>query len=142
MNRGWTLDRPHLGCGSWLLALVFVLGCAAQAAEQLDVLLEDELLAYAELDEERGMWWSAPLSGTPWIPLGRRGTVVIHHGLGEVPVSVEVYLSFVDDDSQLEKPRSFFLVSGDVANIVRATEDELEIRNNTQGQFYIRVLLR
>ena len=143
--------RGQPGMGGFLFPMLWlVAGCTAQAAEHLEVAGDSPLLALATLDEARGQWSSAPFSGGPWIPMGRNGTVTIHHGLGRAPLSVQVYLSFTEDDrifrqegqEEIEEPRRFFPAAGDVANVLKASDELVVLRNNTRGEFFVRILLQ
>lgn len=124
------------------LFCIVALGCSARAAERREVRVGDPLLADAEYDEDRGLWSSAPLSGGRWIPIGASGTVVVEHDLGHQPLGVQVYLSFTADDSDADTPRRFMPAAGNQAQVVRATDEVVEIFNNSAGEFYLRLLLQ
>ena len=87
-------------------------------------------------------WQSAPWQNAPWTSLPGETRVRMEHGLGRVPDSVEVYLSFEKDDSDREGTRNSFLAAGDLARIYEVTDSTITIRNATEQAFCLRVVLQ
>lgn len=120
---------------------VALTGCTAEAAELREVPSDDPLLSEATTDD-LGAWTSAPTTRAAWIPYVGRGSVQVAHGLGRVPTSVEAYLSGDSDDSDAERPRSSFLGAGNIVTITDVDADTVTLKNNTPGDFYLRLVVR
>ena len=125
-----------------LLALLSLLPLAAacgDASAQDPIVLDS---ACAEGDTGDGgvtAWESAGWPPDPrceWLPFDGRTTVELNHGLGRAPRSVEAYLSF-DPDGSLST-----LASGDVARIVAVDDAAVLLRNATNQDFFLKVVLR
>lgn len=86
-------------------------------------------------------WQSAPWQNAEWTGLPGKTKVRLEHSLGRVPDSVEVYLSFEKDDSDREGTRSSFPAAGDMARIIEVTDSTVTIKNNTDQEFCLRVVL-
>jgi hypothetical protein len=87
-------------------------------------------------------WQSAPWQNARWTSLPGQTRVRMEHGLGRVPDSVEIYLSFEKDDSDREGTRSSFLAAGDLARISEVTDSTITIKNHTEQPFCLRVVLQ
>jgi hypothetical protein len=95
-------------------------------------------LAMASIDPETGSWESAPWTPgtTGWIPYPPRGQIQLEHGLGRIPRTVLVYLSF---DRTGAMPG---LAAGDLARVVDADESTITLWNDTNGSFFARVVVQ
>ncbi len=93
-------------------------------------------LAMASIDPESGSWESAPWSPGEmgWIPYPPRGQIQLEHGLGRVPRTVLVYLSFERTGT------SPGLAAGDLARLVDADETTVTVWNATNGTYFARVV--
>ncbi len=89
-----------------------------------------------------GKWQSAPWQNARWTSLPGETRVRMAHGLGRVPDSVEIYLSFEKDDSDREGTRSSFLAAGDLARISEVTDSTITIKNATEQAFCLRIVLQ
>lgn len=95
-------------------------------------------LSMAGVDPESGSWQSAPWDpGTVgWIPYPPRAQIQLEHGLGRVPPLVVVYLSFERSGA------SPALAAGDLARVVDVDASTVTIWNDTNGSYFVRVVLR
>ncbi|QQR88890.1 MAG: hypothetical protein IPJ88_11725 [Myxococcales bacterium] len=115
--------------------LCFLAGCTAKAAETKTVMLSD---LPTESLSASGVWQSGAWTGSdaePWIQYNGRVLLRLEHRLGRVPSAILVYLSFSSDG------RSAALSAGDMAHIISADEQFVEISNQTNSDFYARVVL-
>lgn len=98
---------------------------------------DSPFLAMASVDPESGSWESAPWSPGEmgWIPYPPRGQIQVAHGLGRVPRTVLVYLSF---DAAGTSPG---LAAGDLARLVAADATNVTVWNDTNGSFFARVVV-
>ncbi len=117
-----------------LLALVLLVGCGNAHADERVELSETDLPG-ASLDA-RGVWESVPLSGTAWNSYPGRATLVFPHQLGRVPRIVQVFLAFD------ESGRGAGLAAGDLARVMAATDQAIEIKNDTDGDYFVRVVVQ
>lgn len=133
-------DRRHPG---FLIALVFALsaiGCDGSPPISAEIASNDPRLADASLAAESRSWESAPLfdgmrEDYAWIAYGGKAELTIHHGLGRRPQGVLVYISF---DSQ---GRAAALAAGDLALVDAVTAESVKIRNGTNGNYYLRLVV-
>lgn len=103
---------------------------------------DDELLAgqatepeAPAMDEPIRSWSSTPWNGQPWIPYPGRAVLDIDHPLDRVPHGVLVYVSFTEDGLNPG------LAAGDLAQVREMTADRVVIWNNTNGAYFVRVVL-
>ena len=121
----------------WALLTALCLGCGSDTAgdELINVALSE--LPCAELDG--GLWESAPLppaTGTCiWLSFEGTTTYEIEHGLGTIPRVVLGYLAFEESgvSSTIGAGDSFLIRDGD--------EQMITLRNGSQQDFYLRLVL-
>jgi hypothetical protein len=96
-------------------------------------------LAMASVDPETGSWQSAPWADeagmVQWLPYPPRGQIQVEHGLGRVPTSVFVYLSFMRSGATPA------LAAGDLARVVDVDASTVTVWNDTNGSFFARVVV-
>lgn len=124
------------------LAMPLLLGCTALAgceAHADEHRLVDTLLC-AETDAVTGVWQSAPWppaeGDCAWLPYEGRLTLEVRHGLGRVPKAVLVYLAFDPSGG------GGALSAGDTAHVQAVTADTVTIRNDTEGDYFVRIVLQ
>ena len=81
-------------------------------------------------------WGDAAAPGCEWHAFSARSTLTVEHPLGDPPAIVLVYVSF--DASG----RGATLASGDIALIDTVNDFEVTVRNNTNENFFARVVLQ
>jgi hypothetical protein len=81
-------------------------------------------------------WQSVGWLGDLWLRYPGRSTIVMEHALGRMPTSVLVYLSFDEDGA------GSALTAGDTARVVSVDDRFVTIRNDTDADFFIRIVLR
>lgn len=81
------------------------------------------------------LWQSSDWSGDPWLSYPARATVTLPHTLGRLPAVVTVYISFEPSGE------GSALAAGDLARIVEVTNATLTITNDTNTDYYFRVVL-
>lgn len=127
-----------LTAGSAVAVIAFLPACGRPGAGGLVVFAAgDPLLAMASIDPESGSWESAPWvpGEMGWIPYPGRGQIQVEHGLGRVPRTVLVYLSF---DRTGASPG---LAAGDLARLIDADETTVTVWNDTNGSYFARVVV-
>ena len=127
------------------LAVVFlaVTGCDDPEPGEVDTIpIDDERLAMQVVDRdattgEVRSWASAPLDAADdrWLAYPGRVRLQIEHGLGRAPNGVQVYLSFTEDG------RLPALAAGDLARIEVANEEHVIVWNDTNGNYFARVVV-
>lgn len=117
-----------------LAAVVLGAGCTARADEFRHVVLTDPALAARSTNAE-GVWESAPWTGATWMPYQGHLTLQVDHDLGRRPSAVLVYLAFDAAGT------GSALSAGDLARVVDVTADHVTIRNDTAGDYYVRLVL-
>ena len=125
-----TMLRPSLP----LLLLSLAAACG-DASAQDPVVLSSECAdgTPGEVWESAG-WPPAPRCD--WLPFTGRTTVELPHALGRTPRSVEVYLAF-EPDGRMAAP-----AAGDLARVVGVTDTGVQLRNETNEDFFLKVVLR
>lgn len=123
-----------------LLSLVPLAAACGDASAQDPVVL-DSGCAETETftDGSVSAWESAgwpPDIRCDWLPFDARTTVEIPHDLGRAPRSVEIYISF-EADGSMSTP-----ASGDAARIVAVDDVSAQLRNATNQDFFLKVVLR
>lgn len=125
-------------CG---LAAVAGSGCVGANADERRVIgLAD--LPGQRLDETRCVWQSAPWTGTDWLSYPGRVTLDIEHDAGACgsagaePADVTVYLSF-DRAGRFASQGA-----GDPVVVESMTASRVVLRNNTNQDYFIRVVVR
>lgn len=117
---------------------VSLAGCdGANADERRVIALAD--LPGQRLDEERCVWQSVPWSGTEWLSYPGRVTLDMEHPLGICggePADVTVYLSF---DRQ---GRFAAQGAGDPVVVESVSASRVVLRNNTNQDYFVRVVVR
>ena len=115
-----------------LAVVAFTAGCTADAEERRHVTL-------AELPgagrNAGGVWESAPWTGTSWVSYTGHLTLQVDHGLGDRPNAVLTYLAF--DPSGAGSG----LAAGDLARVIDVTDTSVTIRNDTDGDYFVRLVL-
>ncbi|MBW2461463.1 MAG: hypothetical protein JRH11_07440 [Deltaproteobacteria bacterium] len=81
-------------------------------------------------------WQSVGWLGDPWLRYSGQATLIMEHELGREPSSVLVYLSFEEDGSGAA------LTAGDTARIVSVDDSFVTIRNDTNADFFLRLVIR
>ena len=117
------------------LLLLAPAGCTDAGAQERIELGPGDLPPSAGVVATGDTWQSVAWSGDPWHSFRGETTLVISHSLGRAPTSVLVYLAF---DENGGGPG---LATGDMARIVEATADRVTIRNDTEADFFCRVVL-
>lgn len=83
----------------------------------------------------------------PLLPFHGGQTYDLVHGLGVTPTSVQGYVSFAEqltedgDPLDLDRPNNIAETAGNQLVIERWDEEVVRVRNDTCGQFYLRVVL-
>ena len=111
------------------------MGCDTSLVPQtLEVSLADHppSAGVTEADE----WQSVNWLGDLWLRYPGRSTIVMEHALEREPSTVLVYLSFDEDGA------GSALTAGDTARIVSVDERFVTIRNDTDADFFMRVVVR
>ncbi len=128
--------RARRPLGAALVAVALsVLGCETNLTPQtLEVGLADHPPSAGMTDGDE--WQSVDWLGDPWLRYPGRATLIMEHELGRMPSSVLVYLSFEPDGA------SAALTAGDTARIVSVDERFVTIANDTDADFFIRVVVR
>jgi hypothetical protein len=104
---------------------------------------EDSTVAYQAGTAEAGTYQSSSWQG-PWLhfPGGRR--YVLAHHLGQAPASVTAYLSFKEypgpQGNPDDKPGNVSQGSGNAALIEQVDAQNIQVRNDTCSDFYLRVV--
>ena len=116
-----------LGAAGWLAA-----GCTARADEFRHVTLAE---LPSRSTNAAGVWESAPWTGATWVGYPGHVTLRVDHDLGRRPAAVLVYLAF---DAAGTGPA---LSAGDLARVVEVADDHVTIRNDTDGDYFVRLVL-
>jgi len=83
----------------------------------------------------------------PLLPFPGGKTYDLVHGLGVVPTSVQGYVSFASqltedgDPLDIDRPNNIAETAGNQLVIERWDEEIVRVRNDTCGEFYLRVVL-
>ena len=77
-----------------------------------------------------------PNARCEWLPFDGRTTLRILHELGTAPRDVSIFLSFYADG------RSSAPAAGDLARVYAADAEAVEIHNQTNEDFFVKVVLR
>lgn len=89
---------------------------------------------------EDGVWESNPwTSADPdcgYLEYAGETTYRIAHSLGRVPRSVDLYLSFSAAGDSVAPP------AGDMTRIQEVSDTHIEVRNQTDAEFFLRVVAR
>lgn len=116
-----------LGCG----------GCGNEAQAQTPIEVTP-----ACPRSEGAVWESAPWPTTgaaatcEWINFDGRQTYIIEHNRGAVPLLVAPYLSFhPNGDSSVPS-------AGDMTRIIAVDENTVTLRNNTNENFFLKLVLQ
>lgn len=80
-------------------------------------------------------WQSSDWSSNDWLEYPARRTLSIEHGLGRIPTQVLVYISFEPSGN------GSALAAGDLARFHDITDTVVEIENDTNSDYYFRVVL-
>ncbi len=92
--------------------------------------------ATVEADVWESNPWTSDVPECGYLSYEGRTTYRIQHDLGRVPRSVDLYVSFAADGASVAPP------AGDMSRIVGVTDTFVEIRNQTNEDFFLRVVLR
>lgn len=121
------------------LALAFALaGCGTASADD-PVRLTAAELPCSDFDAAANSWQSSPFppaGGCLWVAFDGGTTYEIEHTLGRAPRDVQLYLAF-----NAEGERSS-ASAGDTGIIVSAESDLVVVRNSTEQDFFVRVVLK
>ncbi|MDQ3031431.1 MAG: hypothetical protein M3Y87_03370 [Myxococcota bacterium] len=131
------------GAAAAAALIALALGCEKPPPEAtVRIMLADDELMAAVTDppmpapgETVRSWATAPWTGHDWIPYVGPIVLDIDHDLGRVPQGVLVYLSFTEEGLNPG------LAAGDLAQILEVTEDRVVIWNNTNGAYFVRVVV-
>lgn len=113
-------------------ALVSLAACGLPSGDMFTYPADSPELANASVRE--GVWESVPWEGSPWLPYPPQATVQLEHGLGYVPRSVLVYVSF--EESGVEPAPT----AGDLSRIIEVDDTFLTVRNDTNAVLFARVV--
>lgn len=80
-------------------------------------------------------WATAPWTGHPWLRYDGTAVLRIEHELGRAPNGVQVWISFTQDGLNPG------MAAGDLAQIRRISDTDIEIWNNTSGSYFARVVV-
>jgi hypothetical protein len=129
---------------SWfiLAVLVFAGACEKPPADRetrillgdprTDPVLDPEVLGP---NESARSWATAPWFGHPWLEYQGRALLNVDHDLGRMPQGVLVYISFTEDG------KNPGLAAGDLAQIREVTSERVVIWNNTNGEYFARIVV-
>lgn len=140
--------RSSFGATSALLALAAASLLAAGTAcgrpppgMLFDFPADAPELAQASFDPITNVWESAPWTGASWLPFPGQVQIRIAHNLGRVPRVVLVYLGFreVPLGEATETPPA--QAAGDLARIVEVTSTTVTVWNDTDGDYFARVVV-
>ncbi|MCB9603831.1 MAG: hypothetical protein H6722_18195 [Sandaracinus sp.] len=120
-----------------LLATLVLPSACGEAGAQAVVEVEaaDFPCASGDVDAWESAPWPDGSDACTWLRYEGRTTYRIAHELGQVPRSVQVYLSF--DENGAASAAS----AGDMARIVAVTDTHVELRNATNQRFFLRVVV-
>ncbi len=117
-----------------LLTLLPAKGCG-DAAAQTPVEVTP-----ACASEVRDGWQSSPWQSDDancvYLPFQGQTTYRFFHTLGETPLSVDLYVSFTAEGTSVAPP------AGDMSRILEVNDAYVDIRNQTNEDFFVRVVLR
>ena len=129
-----------------LMARVLMLLCACAACGAAEAQDPIEVTPVCgTLDQ--GVWSSAPwppqstdrgADGAllcPWIRYDGRATLRIHHDLARTPRSIELYVAFTEDGAASAPS------AGDITRIISAGDEVISVRNGTNQDFFLNVVL-
>ncbi len=91
-------------------------------------------MARISLDSWESSPW--PGAGVEWLAFPRNIDVTLRHNLGRTPAAVNVYLAFEKSGA------SGAPAAGDLARIQQVTDRDVTLRNGTQQDYWLRVVLR
>lgn len=134
---------PPLGTGLCMVVLLAASGCSSGArADEACAPVPEGVLSDARLSDDGHQWESAPWNGAAWIDFRDEACVIIDHDLGRRPMQVLPYLSFERDDSDDDgRTRSSALASGDLARVLEVTDTQVTLRNDTNADVFLRVVV-
>ena len=120
------------------LALVLIASCADDSInDTVDIALTD---LSCEALETTGLWASHPLppadAPCTWLAFDGASTYIIEHGLGAAPTLVVGYIAFE------ESGVGATIASGDAFSIRDADATTVTVRNGTQQDFFLRLVLQ
>ncbi len=121
------------------IAVALAVGCGLPPPGALAVYTQSSPeLAGASVDPETGSWQSAPWSapGVTWLPYPPQGRLLVEHGLGRVPSTILVYLSFAPNGE------SSVLAAGDLARVLDADASSVTLWNATNGSYFARIVVQ
>ena len=114
--------------------LLFVVACnAAGAQAPIEV---DPPCDSVEGDAWESNPWTSAVAGCGYLEYDGETTYRIAHTLGRVPRSVDLYVSFSAAGDSVAPP------AGDMARIQEVSDTHIEVRNQTEAQFFLRVVAR
>ena len=120
----------------FVVGLVLLLtACGLPTGDSFFYAASSPELANASISPE-GVWESAPWAapGSSWLPYPGQATIEVEHGLGRVPRSVEVYISFAEDGSESA------MAAGDLSRLITVNDTTLAVRNDTNAQLFARIV--
>ena len=121
------------------LLFALALGCGRPGQGDLTMYAVDNpALVDAREDPVTHAWSSAPWHGpgVTWIPYRPHEQVQLEHHLGRVPTAILTYLSFTMDG---QTPS---LAAGDLSRVVRVDENFVTVWNDTNGTYFVRVVVQ
>ena len=81
-------------------------------------------------------WQSSDWDNDPWLFYPGKATVAIEHGLGRVPTGTWLYIAFEEEGAGAA------LAAGDLARISSVTATHVEIKNDTNADYFCRLVLQ
>ncbi|RLB45669.1 MAG: hypothetical protein DRJ42_29415 [Deltaproteobacteria bacterium] len=133
--------RPASALAIVLVPVLAILGAAALGG--CDTKLPPQVIEVGPADyppsagtTDDDSWQSVGWLGDPWLRYSGQATLILEHELGREPSTVLVYLSFEEDGSGAA------LTAGDTARIVSVDDSFVTIRNDTNADFFLRLVIR
>ena len=108
-------------------------GCG-EAEAQDPVVVESPCAQGVPMEYWESSSWP-PDEACPWLVFEGRTSVRVPHTLGRRPREVSIYLSFEPNG------RSGALAAGDLSRILEVTETQVTLRNDTNEDFFVKVVL-
>ena len=118
-----------------LLSLSALMASCGTATAQTTVELMPDC-ATVERDTWESNPWRSDEARCAYQPFAAQTTYRIFHTLGQEPRSVDLYISFSPGGESVAPP------AGDMSRILNVTETFIELRNQTNEDFFLRVVLR
>jgi len=132
-----------MGAAALMLGATAV-SCGSTCSRNPDV--EPTPFRGGETDLDAGFYESSPPEG-PFLHFPPGRTYLLEHGLGEVPVSSQIFVSFEEspmpspDEPYGEGASNFAQAAGNQAVVEHVTAEHLRVRNDTCADLYLRAVI-